>query len=271
MASFGIGAKLRQERLDRGLTIDDIARETRIKPRFLEAIEAENFDSLPGVLFARNFVRQFALSLGVDPDPLVAELPKPAEQVLPLPAPPARSVSSYATDRRLNSVGWLLLAAVAGIGAWFHFNHSGEKHVPNPVPVQTAEAAAPRPAAYRAPAVSPAVAKPVPAAPAIASQGAALTAPVQVVMTAHLPVWIEVTADGKVVYTGTLQPDETKQVEAHQQVKLLAGNAGGLTVSLNGKSLAPLGPVGQVRVVRLTAEGPQFPPKDPQNDPLDPL
>ena len=41
-------------------------------------------------------------------------------------------------------------------------------------------------------------------------------------------------------------------------MKIVAGNAGALTISLNGKTLEPLGPIGQVRVVRLTAEGPQF-------------
>lgn len=264
MASFGIGAKLRQERVGRGLTIDDIARETRIKPRFLEAIEAEDFDSLPGAVFARNFVKQFALSLRLDPDPLVAGLPKPEELAMPLPVPPQRSRSSYETDRRIYSAGWLLVAVLAGFGAWYHFNHSGEAHVPNPAPVQTAEAAAPKPA-------TAAPAPQLPPAKQVASPAAAPA--VQVVISAHQPVWVQVAADGKTVFTGTLQPDETKQIDAAEQVKLIAGNAGGLTVSLNGKQLEPLGPSGQVRVLRLTAAGPEFLPRGPQSgiDPLDPL
>ncbi len=92
----------------------------------------------------------------------------------------------------------------------------------------------------------------------------------RVVITASQPAWIQVSADGKTAFTGTLAPSETKEVSADAQVKIIAGNAGGLTVSLNGKTLEPLGPVGQVRVVRLTAEGPELLSKAPPPPP-DPL
>ena len=261
MASFGIGAKLRQERVDRGLTIDDIARETRIKPRFLEAIEAEDFDSLPGLVFARNFVRQFALTLKLDPDPLVSELPKPDDSTIRLPDPPAHSPSSYQTDRWMHSVFWLAVAVFAGVLAWFHFNHSGAKPLEDRRPVETAEAAAP--AAPRATAR-------VPAAPVAAIAAKTPSAAVEVVVTALQPVWIQVSADGKDTFSGTLQANETREINAAQQVKLTAGNAGGLTISLNGKTLESLGSVGQVRVVKLTAAGPVFLARDPQPAP-DPL
>ena len=83
---------------------------------------------------------------------------------------------------------------------------------------------------------------------------------------------MQLSADGKTSFTGILMPNEKKEISAAEQVKIVAGNAGGLTVSLNGKPLEPLGPVGQVRVVRLTAEGPQFlqvaHPAAPAPDPL---
>src|ERR1700722_5709907 len=95
LASFDIGAKLRQERLGRGLSIEAISRDTRIPSRYLEAIETDNFAVLPGLLFTRNFVKQYALALNLDPDPLVAELPKPDESTIQLPQPPVRDLSSY--------------------------------------------------------------------------------------------------------------------------------------------------------------------------------
>ena len=64
-SQFGIGERLRSERIRRKRSIDDISRETRIAPRMLEAIEKEEFSSLPGLLFARNFVKQYALALGL--------------------------------------------------------------------------------------------------------------------------------------------------------------------------------------------------------------
>ncbi len=99
MASFGIGAKLRQERLSLGRSVEDVARETRISEKFLDAIEREDFERLPGLLFTRNFVRQYAQSLRLDPDPLLAELPKPDESAVRLPeAPRACSLQSRPAD-----------------------------------------------------------------------------------------------------------------------------------------------------------------------------
>lgn len=264
MGSFGPGAKLRQERIDRGLTIDDVARETRIKPRFLVAIEADDFDSLPGLVFARSFVRQFANALHLDPDPLVAAMPKLEDATVPLPNPPAgTSRSSYRIERAIYSGGWIALVGVAAVLGWVYLDH------PRPRQVRSAETPARN--AETAP-VTPASTRPEPKtenpAPAVFQKAPA--APVEVVITAHQPTWVQLIADGKDAFTGTLQPNDTKEVSASEQVKLIAGNAGGITVSLNGKTLDPLGPSGQVRVVRLTAAGPVFPEKVPQPAP-DPL
>lgn len=263
LASFGIGAKLRQERIGRGLTIEDIACETRIKPKFLEAIEQNDFDRLPGLVFARNFVRQYALNLHLDPDPLVAQMPVQDEAAIRLPDPPASSRFSYQTDRRVHSGVWLMLAFGAAVGAWFHFNHGGS-------------ATAPTPAVERAPVAASVtlvpqlqVAHQVQGAQQIGSPDPA-SIPVQVVITAHQAAWVQVSADGKNAFTGTLQPDESKEISATEQVKLVAGNAGGLTVSLNGKTLDPIGTNGQVKVLRLTAGGPEFLVKAPTPEP-DPL
>ena len=262
MDSYRIGAKLRQERLGLGLTIGDIARETRIAPRFLEAIEADHFEALPGLIFTRNFVRQFALSLKLDPDPLLAELPNQDESTVRLPDPPIRQRSSYRMDpglrSTLSSAMWLL-AAGAVMAGWFHFNHSAQTRAGSSVPKTETTIT---PAAATPPV--PVVAAKAPVEPEHADR------PVEVIITAHQPAWLQVSVDGKTVFTGTLQADETKELGAEGQVKIIAGNAGALTISLNGKTLEPLGQIGQVRVVRLTAEGPEFLSRDPAPAP-DPL
>jgi cytoskeleton protein RodZ len=79
-----------------------------------------------------------------------------------------------------------------------------------------------------------------------------------------------VSVDGKTAFSGTLTPNETKEVSAAEQVKVLTGNAGALTISLNGKTLDPLGSRGQMREVSLTAGGSQLLSKDPPPAP-DPL
>lgn len=67
----GIGEALRSTRERRGLSIDEVARETRISPRFLEALEAEAFDELPAPVYVRGFLRSYANYLKIEPQPLL--------------------------------------------------------------------------------------------------------------------------------------------------------------------------------------------------------
>ncbi|WP_201544419.1 RodZ domain-containing protein [Psychrobacter sp. H7-1] len=65
------GNRLKQARIDKNLSIDDVAAELFILNRHLEAIEAEDFRSLPQAAFARGFVINYAKFLGLDPDQIV--------------------------------------------------------------------------------------------------------------------------------------------------------------------------------------------------------
>jgi cytoskeletal protein RodZ len=280
---------LRQERLRQDLSLNDIASQTKISERYLEAIEQENFESLPGVLFARNFVRQYASALKVDPEPMLAELPKVDIANAPLPDPPAR-VKRSTWDPRwtspLASAAWSVLALGAAFAAWVHFNHplwslpylgqtvsaSASVDQVSPGPIQ---AAPPRIQETTAPPPAPPVEKTsVPDPEEATSQPGKTTqespaSPIQIVLTAHEPAWVEVVADGKTTFSGTLQPNDSRAIAADAQVKLVTGNAGGIGISLNGRALDPIGPSGQARTVKLTAEGLQFvqtPPPAP--DPL---
>ena len=68
-----IGTTLKAERERRGLALDDAAEATRIRATLLAAIEADEFDRLPGPTYARGFVRAYAEYLGLDAQPLIDE------------------------------------------------------------------------------------------------------------------------------------------------------------------------------------------------------
>jgi len=70
----GIGETLRLNRERRGLTIAQVAQDTRISRRFIEALEDEEFDALPAPVYVRGFLRSYANYLKVDPQPLVEQL-----------------------------------------------------------------------------------------------------------------------------------------------------------------------------------------------------
>src|ERR1700683_3392768 len=61
-----ISETLRQARLRSGVDLDKLAAKTKINPRYLEAIETGNFDKLPGGIFARMFIKQYADAVGLD-------------------------------------------------------------------------------------------------------------------------------------------------------------------------------------------------------------
>ncbi len=305
---YGIGAQLREERLRRKLALDDIARETRISSRYLQAIEAEDYAKLPGLVFTRNFVRQYAKLLEIDAEQLLNQMPKLDESMVPLPDPPAR-VRRRQWHLRSNpafaSAAWLAVLMVAGVAAYYHFNGFPWVREKLPEMWRTTQAAAV--ATHQAAEVKSVAAAPqlpagagaaeqsaaaqqntaVPAAPVVmadaavppaapqtaiaAPDPAAASRPVQVVVKAHAASWLQVTADGKPAYTGTLRPNETKTISADGAVRVLTGNAGGVTISLNGRMLDPLGEDGQVRSVRLTVDGPEFPAAKTEAPAADPL
>ena len=66
--------------------------------------------------------------------------------------------------------------------------------------------------------------------------------------------WLSITSDGKVLFSGILEPSQTKILHGHDEAKIKVGNAGGLEVRWNGKPIGPIGPRGQVRVIKFTPE-----------------
>jgi cytoskeleton protein RodZ len=263
-----IGDRLRRERLQNRISLDTISRDTKIGVRMLEAIEADQFEKLPGGVFRRSFVLQYARALGLDPDEISEEL----KQLNPFDEPPAIPTAETirGVERRTNRVFGFpavlsdlegstigsLLAAVgvimicALVYSWLQTP-----------PTRKAETARIEPAVVQPKPAEPVRAEPVreqasrePAAPSNLAEAA----PVQVSLSAEERTWISVSSDGKTIFASLLQPHDTKLVEASEKVRILIGNAGGLDISLNGKPIGPIGPKGQIRVVYLTPAGAQI-------------
>ena len=76
-------------------------------------------------------------------------------------------------------------------------------------------------------------------------------------------VWVLARADGKYAFSATMDPHTTRKVEGVKEVMVRLGNAGGVTISLNGKPIGPAGPKGQVRTIQFTSGGFQIVPAKP--------
>ena len=90
-------------------------------------------------------------------------------------------------------------------------------------------------------------------------------------LTADEPVWLLVRNDGKYFFSGTLGARESRTFEAASTVLLRLGNAGGVTITLNGNPVGPVGPKGQVRTVQFTSGGFEIVAVPKSAEPLDPL
>ena len=107
------GEHLRREREMRGVSLDEISAATRIGTRFLEAMENEQWDRLPGGVFNRGFVRAVARFLGLDEERLVAEYTLATGDLRETPTW-TPSVTPQDVGERSRAFPWLvaLLAAV---------------------------------------------------------------------------------------------------------------------------------------------------------------
>lgn len=297
-----VGETLRRERLRKALGLEQISRETKISARLLDAIENDQFDALPGGVFAKSFVRQYARFLGLDEEELAADLEKvihPVEELPGFAAPPAepafkvpRMVEWEGTGRSKSSVLPALAMVVAvmlvcsAVFAWWQRSRHSAPAKAQAV-VQKAPSSLPAPI-ESAPATSTAASNPQTAPQSEASTPQAATptqegtAPVndsasatlRVSLTADADSWVQISADGKNVMTGVLHPQEVKTIAAVDVLRIRTGNAGDLQVSVNGKPAGPLGPKGQVRTLEVTRGGLQILPPPPKPAPapaLEPL
>lgn len=281
MGSFG--ENLRREREARGITLEAISKTTKISVRLLQAIESEDFDRLPGGVFNVNFVRQYAHQVGLDEDRVVTEFRAlthdPAEEAAATPQslPPPDPEYDWDAERRGRlriwaTVALLVVGGLAGAYHWMRQQSAEPAPAPTPPPV-----ASQTPPPQAEPKVEPPPLPPQPEAPApaLAAQPDGPNAPVRVELLAHDMVWVTAAADGKVVFTTTLQPEQRRVASAQERVRIRVGNAGALKVILNGQEQPPIGPAGQPRTVLFTPEGmqvvpPAEKPAEPKEAPTDP-
>lgn len=295
---LSVGETLKRARLKQELDLSTVAAQTKISARYLEAIEADNRKILPSGFFYKSFVEQYARYLSLDTLEIDAEIDRvlSADQPLPLPGfesvvarnvPPMRSVNRFHRRRSYAPVVSLVLVIIAcsGVYAWWHGGRPpvsfqgviaqlrgfrkpvvAKPMVAKPAPKIVARSAPPQ-SAPQQPSTPPAIV-PVSLAPNAKTQEADIAAAsdykVMVDLMAREATWLSVSSDGKPVFSGILQANQTKSVGGKQFAKLRVGNAAGLDVRLNGRLLGPLGARGQVLIVLFTPDNFQIvsPPKE---------
>ena len=254
-----IGDRLKTAREAKGLSLDDVATQTRIPIRHLQHIEREEWDALPAPTYCVGFVRSYANTIGLDGAELGRELRDqlggtrtraPAPEYFQ-PADPAR-----VPPRSLAIVaGILAIVLIAGYLIWRGSLDDGEQStsVTVPVPAATAPAADARPAAPQAQPQQ------------LAGQ--------PVTLAATAPVWVRVYEQGgATLMERTMAAGETYQIPATaRQPMLRVGAPEALRVMVGQTAIPQLGPAGRpvgnvsIRAEDLAArlQGQASPPQPP--------
>lgn len=253
------GAMLRTARERQGLHIAALAASIKVSPRKLEALEADRFDELPDLAFARALAQTVCRAVKIDPEPVLALLPRPhggdrLEQVASGLKTPFRERESHEEGSELSFVGrpifWapaivLLSAAVLYLLPQNPFGPAEPAPADAPVislPLTPPAASGAAPQADAAPAAEPAAPGPVvdtvhsaPPADAVASD---VTATALLVVRASEEAWVEVRdAGGNVLLSRTLQAGEAVGLDGTLPLRATLGNAAATQLSFRGQPL----------------------------------
>jgi cytoskeleton protein RodZ len=260
-------------RAELGLSVEDVANQLKFSPRLIEALEAGEFDKLPGRTFARGMLRSYAKLLKLDSAPILAHLvgagmglPKGPEQAVSFRTP----IPFSEGGRHGNLIYMALTVVILVVVAFYAFEWYQEKSGPSKLAFVDA--------GREAPIAQPAPVAPEPAAAASEPQGAAApereakpatfasvgpapvpetTSPLapgrrRIVMRFEKESWVEIKGRNGVTLLSQLNPaGSEKVVDGEPPFQLTIGNAPSVQVTYNDQPV-DLKPHFKVDVARLT-------------------
>ncbi|MFP5309066.1 MAG: helix-turn-helix domain-containing protein [Actinomycetes bacterium] len=251
MSDLGIGAALRAAREEQGRTIEEAARDTRVRSDYLRALEAEEFGVLGGDVYAKGFLSTYARFLGLDPAPLVDLYRRHVAVEDEL----TTQLASAPTARQPKGppptwIAWVAAAVVVLIGGVALAQAVGNRAPATASAPEDVNTAPPAPAE---PSPTPTEGEQPPAEPSPSPSPTFDGA--NVLLAFEQRSWVRVTVDGQQVQEGIVEAGEALNFTGEEAVQVRFGNAGGVRVRLNGEDLGVAGPRGQVRTVVYTPDG----------------
>lgn len=246
MAKGNFGERLKRERELREVSLSEITAGTRIGPRFLEALENEQWEKLPGGVFNRGFVRAIAHFLGLDEENLLAEYDLAhGEQKIQAPAPYENRIPSPPVWLPIGAglAVLLLLAGIiyGGIYGWRRYT----AHRASPPSSASQNSATP------ASAVQPA-SQPPPVFPGSSTSSTSSSSSLTLSISTSAATRVRIMADGKVVLDAEMQAGENRQFLANGQFEVTAADSSAVLLELNGRTMPPLGMPGNSGTIVLT-------------------
>ena len=277
-ANMNPGAVLANAREAAGLSVAAVAAQLRLSPRQIEALEADRYCDLPGAVFVRGFIRNYARMLKLDPVPLLHALEPALDEEAPLRVRETSGALPLSARRGPARPLLFLFCAIVivvmtagGYELWSRQKEqkseavaestdaraaqSTEKpaeNVQQPTPTVATTTEAPVEIVPQEPAAieSPRAAAPKPSV----QQGAAKSRIARLRVQFNADSWLEVREhDGGLIYSGTGQAGSERVVEAVAPLSVVIGNANGVRITYNDQAL-DLSAYAARNIARLTLE-----------------
>jgi len=268
------GPWLRQERERRGITLEDISTSTKIRIHFLEAVEQERLDLLPGGIIGRGFVRAYANYIGIDHATaacLATCVTNPSA-----PVPQLETVVKRQIGLAMRLPPWVLAAGffviscgLAALGALRQ--HYERVHRSADVPalavlplpgsrskeqeVQPTDATGSKESVAENLAANSALQQPGDFSYASGSPSSSESGKLILVIKVRQDAWMSIMADGHSVLSETLLAPTERSVGANSHIVVRAGNIGAVDFWLNGDRLPTQGAYGEARTLSFNAYG----------------
>ena len=278
-----LAADLKTEREKRNTSLAQIAADTRISLHYLESLEEGRYGDLPGGMYNRAFLRAYCESLNLNQPEIMqryeVEVAAPMDK---LPKPRVH-IPQTSSSLKLNPVLiWSLALLLSAIGIFFsrnwiaavfspYFSRRPAASLPHeleqkPAPPPSVQPASPEATQEAEPSAAPVTAFPEPSpqnpgtpqtesAPlSIIAQTAAgpdsaappLKSSLQLEIAVTQQCWISVEQDGTRSFRKLMNPGDVQRLYAAEQFFIIAGNAGGVQLKINGKPAKSLGKPGEV-------------------------
>jgi cytoskeletal protein RodZ len=256
MSKGTFGDCLKREREMRDVSLEEICSATRISTRFLEALEKEDWEKLPGGVFNRGFVRSVARYLGLDEENMLTEYDLArlnSGAVISAHAP--QSIPRTFPKWFPIAFGLLLAGLIAGaFHAWRVFathrtvrSNTSPARGSTPVLDQTSETG-------RIPAqsVSASETSTAPNSSSSTSSDTSSGSPLKLSIAAGKSTQLQVLADGRTLFDTVINAGENQHFQARDEFHVSVGDSGGVLLELNGQTIPPLGTPGSPGKISLT-------------------
>ncbi|MBA2442128.1 MAG: helix-turn-helix domain-containing protein [Rubrobacter sp.] len=273
---LGIGRTLEALRKERGLSLQDVEEATKIRTRYVEALENEDFDALPDRIYVQGFLKSYATFLGLDGEELVREFRGSATE-RPVHGPSASGeferpirnpggLSTPARRRATNAIFITLSLAVvfliALVGVFYFVGReaqlTGDRVEPLPgdaAPATDGAPDEPNPALETTDTTTNETttsettdqAEDTSGGSTIGSSGEVEgDSIVTTVSVSDTEVWISVRSDGELAFQGFAQQGFVQSFESQQSLAITSGNAGAVELEVNGQEYGALGDDGEI-------------------------